>query len=251
MRIENCLEKEVKLKQGITVDGKPFKSLIVREVIGFDEEDISQPAVRERISYMIIRLVTRCIAEVPGAERLPSELEVKKMAVGEIDTLLLAIRSVTVGDVIEYTAFCPITLGNDKVCKKPNEGSIAIAKLPWKKGEYILECDLTRGVTIGGKRCKKVMLTPPTGEIQEEILDSPIEDSNRGKLNTKLLAQCILSIDGEKVTEEIVSSMSQIDRKKLQDILQEFPGPKFNIEIRCKGCGGLFNYNINVLSFLL
>jgi len=254
MKIENCLESEVKLECGLKINGKEFKNIIVREVVGYDEEAISQPKFKKNASGLIIELISRCIAEIPGAERFPSQQELKDLPIGILDTLTLAIRKVTVGDDIEIKAFCPGFLedaqGNRKPCKKPYEALISINDIEIKKGAYVpIEVILSRGIVYEGKVLKKATLRLVDGNVQETFLKTT-DFTKFGELSTEFIFKCVIDIDGVIPTEDMVRSMSSKDRRKITEALKNAPGPRTVHECICETCGEVWETPINILDFL-
>lgn len=245
MKLENCLESEVTLPVDLMIDGKPYRKIVLREVVGLDEEAISQPAYKENAPAMIVELLYRCIADVEGAPRLPNKKEIKNLPVGVLDFIVLELRKVSMGDDFNFTIAC---INED--CKKPLEGTIKISQIPMKEGSFEdKEVILERGVTVGGKRLKKAIVRVPDGNIQE-IFFKKSDFSKFGEVNTELISACLVSIDDQKVDKSTVSAMARIDRKKLSDMLKDLPGPDTMVSLTCPSCGRQFEAPLNVFDFL-
>lgn len=245
MRIENTLEEDWKLAASLEVAGKKFNRVILREVIGYDEEAISQPKFKDKPTQMYIELISRCIAEVPGTDQFPTRKELKDLPIGVLDGIILVLRRLSVGEDIEIRTACP-----NENCKKPYEDLKTIDELPQRKGSYDHKIvPLDRGVIVEGKKLMKAKVKPVDGHIQEEFI-AKNDYSHFGELNTDLLYSCIVDIDGVKPTREMIQSMTRKDRKALSTAITDFPGPDVQIPCKCGYCGREFTHRVNPLDFL-
>lgn len=245
MKLENCLEAEVTLPVDLIIEGKPYRKVILREVIGLDEEAISQPAYKDNAPAMVQELVSRCIAEVPGAPKLPSKKELKDLPVGVIDILVLEIRKLTAGDELQFSIPC-----ENESCKKLIEGTVSISSIPMKEGSFApVEVTLKRGFTLNGKKIKKVLMKFPDGNMQEQF--ARLKDLSKfGEVKTDILTACIVSAEGEAVDRSTVSTMGSADRKILSEVLKKSPGPDTAVALACPKCGTEFEAPLNVFDFL-
>lgn len=248
MRYPNTLEQEYSFPDGVElkVADNKTKRVILREVIGYDEETISLPKYREKPAHMIIELISRCIAEIPGTEQFPTKKELKDLPIGVLDDMLIEIRRLTQGEEIEVTALCP-----DKACRKPYETVVTLDEIPYRDGKFApKKVKLERGVVSeGGKKLMSVTIRPPDGHMQEEF--SERKDLEQfGMLSTDMIHACTVDVDGVKPDKAMISSMAKVDRKKISVAIQEFPGPDTAIKVTCPACGRVYDYRLNPLDFL-
>lgn len=261
MYMENCLEKEIVLPKGVVLKAvdAPVKTVTVREVVGFDEEAISQPQFKKDPSALIIELIHRCLVKVGDSDKIPPKTVIRTLPTGFLDTLLIEIRMLTVGSSYELTAFCPgeVEEGNGKVrkCKKPYEAVVDLQEVldSAKKDSYSMQkVTLTRGiVNEKGERMTDLVVKFADGVVQQKILAMQDENSVKfGEANTDLIHLCCVSINGNEVTKEMIQSMSSADRRQIAKVLQKAPGPDVQHECECAHCGNTWKQTINVLDFL-
>jgi hypothetical protein len=247
MKFEGCLESEFVFPEDgfIVIDSKPYPKAILREVIGLDEEAISQPQFKDDPPAMVIELLFRTISEVPGCDKLPLRKDIKSLPIGVLDSMVLALRRVSLGDDILVKADCPNKDCNDKV-----EAMVNAEHIKFKEGSFKPRVvTLTRGVMVEGKKLKKVTLRPPDGFVQAKFFKA--KDFTRfGEMNTDLIHACIVNIDGAVVGKEVVYTMARIDRKELSQAIQDFPGLDTAAALTCGKCGEKFEAQIVILDFL-
>lgn len=247
MKIDDCLEVEFTLPEDapLVVAEVPYTSLILREVIGLDEEAVSQPSFKENPPAMLIELISRCIVEVPGAERLPSKKELKNVPVGVLDLIVKEIRSISVGDEMPFKATCPV-----EKCGNVDERVALLSDMVMKEGSFKpVTVPLERGIMVDGVKLKKAIIKCPDGWVQDQFMK--FKDYFRfGEISTDLIYACLVSIDGVKVDKSAVSRMAKVDRKKLTDVIKNFPGLDIAIAVTCSKCGKEYEANAVLIDFL-
>lgn len=249
MRIEGTLEEELNLKTDLKINGKPYRNIIIREVLGFDEEEVSKTRYKDNPTLLLIELIYRVIAEVKGTTELPTREDIKNLPVGILDELILDIRKLSVGEEIEIHAVCP-----NKKCKTRYEDIVSIDEINRREGNYDpIDLVLPRGLAIDGKLCKNIKLRFPDGNIQERFIQKSNKDLERfGILNTEMIHACIMNLDGYSLSLKQVSSMTRKDRQFISNSLHNAPGPDTKITIECRGCEEeIYTYTINALDFLV
>jgi hypothetical protein len=200
---------------------------------------------------MIIELIYRCIAEVPGAERLPSKKEIKSLPVGVLDSLVMEIRKLSVGDEIPFTAVCPAIDKEGNTCGQKDELVSLLSEIKMKPGSYELKkIPLERGVAVEGKKLKVATIKCPDGFLQDQF--SKQKDTFRfGEMSTDFIHACLVDIDGVKIDKATVSNMARIDRKKLSDEIKKFPGPDTTANAKCSKCGKNYEVPLVIFDFLV
>jgi hypothetical protein len=246
MRLENHLETEMKLEEPLKIAGKEFDSIIIREASGFDEEEVSQPKYKGNMGLIYGEIIFRCIAEVPGADRLPTKSELKNLPSGVLDTILLGIRELSSGDEAHLIGKCP-----NMECQKEFDSMINLGDIEFKKGSYKPRTlALTKGIIKDGKTLKTALVKCPDGNSQEVLLKHKSLD-DFGMIKTDLILSLIINIDGVKPSREDVVAMSNKDRKAVISSVKDAPGPLTTFEVTCKNCGNIFSQGLSVLDFLV
>lgn len=247
MRHEGALEEDMELAVPLVIGDKKYKKIIIREVMGFDEEEVSKTHYKKNPASLLITLLYRCIAEVKGTDKLPEKQQIKDLPVGIIDELTIAIRKLSIGNELEIKAFCP-----NKECKKPYESYMDLDDIERRPGKYGgQETKLPRGTIIDGKKCTKVVLRDIDGNVQERFIKMNDAEMERfGVLNTDFLHACIVTIGGKEVSRQQISGLTRMDRRHLSELLKDAPGPNTRLDIECEHCGESYEHAINVLDFL-
>lgn len=244
MRLENCLESTFELEVPLVIDGEKFKTLVVRELIGTDEEYISQPKFKNSLAMIFPELIQRCIAEVPNAKRTPTLLEIKKLPAFQMDLIIKEIRKVSVGEDIETEIKC-----SNKDCGKAITHYKNINDIDLK-GDLLepTEIELVRGFTIDGENFKKCLISPVDGFAQEKLL-SKKDLSQKGVIDTELILACT-QIPGKKISKEMVSALNKRDREAILNTIKKFKSLNIEEEMECTYCGKINKFNVGMLDFL-
>lgn len=218
-------DTSVKLPGGFRPIGesRTIREAEVRELTGADEEAISRT---KSFSKMINTILLRGVESV-GKAPVDNAL-FEDMLAGDRDALLIAIRSVTFGQYVVTTRVCPH-------CGKTEEFEIDLKSAP----TTVLDDDIPQSWTI---KCKvgDVKVSFPTGTSYTKIMDASDDGKTQSELNTILLAECLLSVDGNPSTGlETARSLSVSDRTKiLGEIMDKNPGPKLGeVTSNCPSCG--------------
>lgn len=252
MRIEGCLEKEVKLVSPLTIDKKSFNTIVIREAIGADCELASVSRIKENPTDVMIGVIRSVIVEVPGSSRFPTVDEIRNLPVVALENILLELSILSAGDQYEATFKCTNEVSEGKKCNKSFKEEVRKSSLIEKtKIQAISVCELDRGVRKGDKVLKVVRYRPLTGVAQENAL----KERSSGKFiqfTTQLLADCIVDVDGEVIDSDDIKNMTTMDRKKLSTAIQESTVESKTILTRtCPDCGGTVTHYVNVLDFLV
>ena len=247
MRIEGTLEKEIELKTPIMVAGKPYTSVTIRETVGLDAEALSAGANAKKKGAQENMLVHRCIAEVPGADRLPTLKEIREAPFFIVDEILDEIQVLSAGENIDVAAPCQ----NPK-CGKPIEMTVSIFDFKEISGHRKpVVLNLSRGFRKDGKVLKKCSMRLMDNFDREELQDGRTpEELSRDLSISKFLADHIVDIEGVKVTEEDVSTMASADRKDMLKELLKVPHREVLLKERCPHCDAPFLAMRGRLDFL-
>ncbi len=255
MRIENAetLEKELELEVGFQIGDSEYKKIIIRDVIGADEEAISTSEFKNNPSAMIIELIHRCLVEVNGMEKLPDKNKIKKLPMFVLDTIILEMRKLCVGSKYSYKETCP-----KKDCKTINDKFIDLDTLEYKKEDLKINLTLVRGIRVKNELLKEAVINWPNGFIQERSLE--VQDAREGDTDitgmgqflTDVVFECIETVGGQLITKEQVKNMARVDRKIITDKVMgnSSPGYVQDLKFKCSKCGGPIKHRVNGFDFL-
>lgn len=252
MRIEGCLEKGVDLLSPITIDKKQFSHIVIREAVGSDCEVVSVARLKETPTNVMVEVVRSIIAEIPGASRMPTTDEIKSLPVVTLENIIQELSILSAGDEYEAEFKCPNERSDGSKCGHVfKENILKSDLLDKKKVQLVNTCTLKRGITKDGKVLKVVRFKPLDSNAQENML----KDRSAGKfaqINSQLMADCIIDVDGVSVGLEDVQRMSTIDRKELTTIIQKsVVEAKTILKRTCPECGGEVAHYVNILDFLV
>ena len=254
MKVEGVLEKEVELQHGLLVKDNEYKQFTVREVIGLDEEAISQPIYKKNPIAMYIELIHRCIVEVNQKGSPLTKNELKSLPVGMIDTLLYHIRLISIGPDYEVKDKCP-----KEECKAAFNGVYNLEDVEVIEGKRYKDVKLKRGILLEGKEKKlmNIKVCHPTGYVQEAIFKKQggLTDTSGfarfGEMTTDAVLGCIVDANKLGIDIDVVKRMARIDRREITKSINNAPGLKSTIELEFPECGEVYDHPINWLDFLL
>lgn len=234
-------------------EGVVHKEVEIREMTGYDEENISKAEVRQSVGKLIttllsnvtVRLGTLTPKEVGKAKW---EKIFRELFMGDRDKIMIEIRKFTNGNDIELDMKCPSC--KNKI-KHVVEIDSDIEEKDLTVDPYNIPFELPKGIeNSDGENCTKGTIRLPNG-IDQEQLDT-IARKNAGMANTTLLSRTINEIDGfGKTNLNIVRKMSIRDRDHLIKILGEsLYGPKFEIYFSCPSCGEEVEAGVHPVNFI-
>lgn len=233
-------------------DGVIHKEFQVREMNGSDEEAISKKEIKSNGAKILRTLIARCCTRIGTYERDDMKESkwidiIQSLSVGDQDYIILKIRELSLGDEIESKYECP-----DPECKESIHTTVTIDELEIEPfdGMFEIPFELPKGyVDKDGKVLKKGKLRHPNG-LDREVLDS-IARKNVGLANTLMLSRCITELEGIKVYDDLVRSLSLKDRQYLMKLFEEHKfGVKLEVEIECPTCYHTFKASLNAVNFI-
>jgi len=216
---------EVTLPGGfIAKDGSVIKYGEVRELTGIDEEAVSKAgSVARALAAMLQRGVTSI-----GANPV-DKTDLDNLLSGDRDALLLGIRRVTFGNIVEFEFPCPH-------CKTDLDISVDLTKdIPIKALEDPIN---DRTFTYMSEKKGTIVVQLPTGQVQKKLIEN--FDKTNAEINTILLAGCLKSINGEPALGATTAlTLGMIDRENIiAEILDRNPGPRLGeVKTTCEACG--------------
>lgn len=215
-------DTEVRLLGGLY---DPFNGLIetaeVRELTGVDEEAISKIADPGKALLTILERATVKIGDEPASKEMLDALYA-----GDRELILLAIRNATFGTKVKLGPGSCIHCGVEQVFNIDLTTDVPMKELDGER-EFTVQC-----------KAGEVVVSLPKGGTQKAMVTST--DKTAAELDTILLKNCIISINGQPViSPETVRNLSLKDRRDiLEEITNRNPGPQLNeIKKACNSCG--------------
>lgn len=246
-------DERVLLPIGVEVEGVRYREVIIDEMTGFDEENLSSKKVKNNGAKGITILLRRCIQEIPGvlAKKknplsLISEDIVRNMYVADRDFLTLCIR--TLSDKSEFltTISCPD-------CGHSYEELLDVQGMDvyeWDENVPVqINIELPRGFFNKEKGTYHNKLTWhfPRGRTQEKIATLPTN-----QIGTHMIAIGIGEVEGleSRPSPEEVRMLSIRDRNAFaQAIMDEGVGVETKLAVECNDCGHEFETEVDIMGF--
>lgn len=244
---------KVLLPIGIEYNGTRYREVVIDEMTGVDEENLSSRKVKNNGAKAITLLLRRCIQEIPGIlERksdplaLISEQLVRNMYVADRDFLVMCIRVMSGDSEILTTVDCPS-------CGHEDDHVIDLKSMDvyeWDTEEPVeLEVELPRGFfhKASGEYKKNLVWSFLKGANQERIAGLP-----ENEVGTNLIAIGLKSVEGMDgiPSPEDVRRLSVRDRNAFAEaIVDNAVGVDTKIELLCDGCGHEFHTEVNTVGF--
>lgn len=243
-------------------DGKIYNTAIFTAMDGNDEELIMDKKVASNGANVVTTLLAQKIVSLSDDEgheldRISHNM-IKGMFTGDRDALLLAIRKLSLGNIMTINAQCPrcnekyeidIDLEEDVVTKNwdPEENELHRSK----QGVGYVDFELPDGVSDGETIHKKGYLKLPTGALEEQL--APMVNQNPGKANTALITACIEQLgDLPMVDTKLVRSMTRRDREYITNLIKNANvGPQFRVGVSCPYCGTDFKVMLELPNFFM
>ena len=202
-------------------EGQWHRDFQVRELTGRDEEALGKTS---KVGLLLAEIVQRGLVSV-GPHQGPEV--VNGLLAGDWETVLLAIRSVTFGQTVDYRMKC-------RDCKNEYEVTVDLIKDISTKE---LSGPEELSFTFVGRHGTKYEVDLPLGATQRKLLqnlDLPVTQQS-----TLLLTDCVSRIDNRPALTETVMNMPLADRRDiLTEIAKRKPGPRpQEVTTLCPSCG--------------
>ncbi len=244
---------KVILPIGYEVDGVRYRNVVIDEMTGIDEENLSSRKVRNNGAKAISLLLRRCIQSIEGVleqKRDPLSLIddkfVRNMYVADRDYLILCIRVLSGNSELMTTVECP-------ECGHETDKLINLKDLDvyeWDESEPVeLRVDLPRGFydKPTSEYKNKVVWAFPKGYGQEKIASRP-----ENEMGTHLIALGLREVEGMSTLPmpEDVRKLSVRDRNALAEaILENAVGVDTKVVVECESCGHETTTEVNTVGF--
>lgn len=217
----------ITLPRGLPHNGTMQTKAEVRELNGNDEEALARYRKTEDIFDAVIALGTERVGDLdlsnlPLADR---QAHLRQLLVGERDWLFLTVARATYGDDRTYPYTC-------QDCKKEQDLTVKISEdfVPAINKE-------ASNFTYTTSKGVELEVRLPVGADQLEVLKK--EGTSSAEANTKLLALCVLSVNGAVVVDPLnfARGLPMRDRQDLiTKMLDRQPTVDLVVKFECMGC---------------
>ena len=235
---------QIDLPGGLIIREQEITTATIRELNGAAEEALARAASGQAIHFLEVMLEHGVVA-LGDLSAEESHRNLKKLLVGDRESLLVGIRVATYGDEISvYNFVCPeCGVVTDKITFSLVE-DVKTVRLSSPK-------DVEFDVKLRNGRSAHVRL--PNGEDQHAISEN--ERLNAAERNTLLMQRCVYSIqDAEGKQRSVMAQPGLIrdmgikDRHEIRKALDEkAPGPRYNkIEFDHVDCGKAVSLGIDL-----
>jgi hypothetical protein len=224
--------------------GTIHRDAVVRELTGFDEEALDESTKKSKGNPFerYAKLLTLAVERIGDIEEVDRKV-VLGLLLGDHDALIVGIRGVTYGTDLEGQVSCPECGQTSDVTIDLSEDSEDVPRKTLESPKAIYDVSLKKGAaqvrlaTVGDRLALGADLTRTLSEI-----------------NTALLSQCVVSIDGKDIREDVrppsdvVRSLSAADRRTILDYMVEHqPGPRLSeVRVPCASCGVEFDAPVDL-----
>jgi len=218
---------ETTMPGGVAVDGERRRDAALRPLVGADEAflldaDALAPVERSTV------LLARCLVRL-GPWEPPGEEQVRGLAAGDREALLLHLRRLTLGDRLELVLSCP-------ACGEALSLDLRVADLlvpPYQDwaAEHSLVVDAT-----------SVSFRLPTGADLEAAARVAAVDPGRGA--QLVLERCVIGVDGATslppaAADAVAARMAELD-----------PQAEIVLEMPCAACDHVFTVPLDAGALL-
>lgn len=246
-------EFEVQLPIGFTDPaGKVQRQAILRKMRGHEEALLYDTGLVA--GRLVTELLKNCLVRLGETTPVPVEA-VQQLYSADRNYLLLELRRITLGDLMQATYTCPHC--NHAVHLQENLSEL---KVRWLEPDQTLEdiqLELEDGYTDRqGTRHTQITLTLPTG-VDEEFV-TPMVARDPLKAQDALVLKCIKHFGTlrrqslEAYGVKILRDLTLGDRIRLQACFNgNTPGVNFMRQVVCDACGAVFDGVLDIASFFV
>lgn len=223
----------VELLWGIERDGKRYRTALVRELNGADEERIARLSTSAtNYNVLVVDLHLRCAVEQVGPVLISDEPDLLgELLISDRDILFKEILLATYGKTRDYENVpCP-TCSFEMDLHIDIEALIQVTKAR--------EFDSNQFVVIL-RNGTQVLMRNVTGNDQLSVFRNTSRALSTPEANTAFIAACVDKVDGKPIAdpEKWARELGILDRTKIVNALLDIPAIGFKeVEVPCTKCG--------------
>lgn len=253
-KMKGCLEEEVPLlyplEFGEGEDKKIVKKFTIREMTGYDEEELSQDQYRTNPPLWLRRLIWRHLVDAEGYTMTMDDTYAIKSP--DMDILLVKLRVLSLGDEVDIDYTC--TCGNkSRAISKLSDLTFNAPKDTKSAVSFKLVPSYKKETETGIVEFKDGTLNLVTdGHFQEAMYKkfSGKNANNMGTIKTHLLLNMVTFNGGVSLTEKDFKSMTQRQRNFLTKQVEDHKvGYDFKDNVSCSKCGKKVEFIISPFDF--
>ena len=225
----------------------------IHKMTGRDEAIMSDKRNRHNGARMITELLANCLDRLGGIKKPGIDI-VRKLYSVDRHFLLIKLREITFGEVIEATYKCP-TCSSSTVVIEDLE-SLEVRALPDGERPDDIAVELQDGYQApDGSVHASMRFRLSIGSDEERIAAAARQNASKGK--NALLARCVTQV-GDLDTRKlqalgtaIFNDLTLGDRATIDRALNDdAPGMDMRRNVTCESCGRDFNANLDMSNFL-
>lgn len=211
----------------------------LRPPTGADEVALADEVETLPLPHLVTALLVRCLVGI-GPERPASADVVRRLTVGDRERLLLHLRRMLFGDVMDCVLDCPSCAAPLDLALRVSDLLLPVEPRPGPIEEATLE--------LGGKSVQ-IRFRLPNGEDQEWAADQP-RHSDPARLASTLLLRCVdrVTVDGDEFSPDRWPPELPGELELLMTKLD--PLAEIRLEAACPACGLPFSALFDAAAFL-
>ncbi|MCX5001185.1 hypothetical protein OHB05_00890 [Streptomyces sp. NBC_00638] len=226
-------------------DGRLHRQFELKAMTGREEELLV--GRNSESASLVTEVLSRCLRELGTIGPVTPEV-VRGLLVADRHFLLLQLRRVAFGDLVQGSLLCPWP-----DCGRRVSLEFSLAEVPVEEATHrapVHSMTLSAEALDGGDAaCAEVDFRLPNGSDQEEL--SALLADNEAEVLTLLLSRCILRIGPhEPPGDQHVSALSPRGRAEIEECMERLaPKVEQTVETKCAECTRTFFVPLDVQRF--
>jgi hypothetical protein len=208
------------------------------EVIPFtgQVEELLSSAEKAVTAVLVTQILSRCVRRIGNITPVTEEIA-RSLLVGDRQYLLLKLREVTFGDIVQSTVNCPWSDCGQKIDIDFSLTNIPVKTSTFKGPIYTAELSPEAAfIDEQGDQHRKIKFRLPNGGDQEAL--SSLIVTNEALALTKLLERCIKKIGSfENPEKDLISRLSSKARMEIEKQMDKVaPKVELTLGADCPEC---------------
>lgn len=218
---------EVTLPGGMSLQGDWHRTAWLRPVLGQDEAVLGEEAQSLLPASRTTALLTRCLVRLGPVTPVTPEI-VRGLTVGDREALLLHLRRVTLGDLMQCTLGCPGPGCGEKLDLDLKVSDLLLPAYPQAQAHY------ETTISENG-HAYQVQFRLPTGADQEAAVPVALHDPEAGA--TLLLHRCVGQVTAGGQAIPLAGSLPAAVVEALPRLMAELdPQAEIVLNLTCPAC---------------